>query len=148
MGSLKKMPVDPLTVPVPAGVSPDELVRAIGTFIGLKCNPYRNPSPDTNFNHNLYVARYTNGSVEHVAVVNATNLPEQEAEALHEFMSNYHANACIICASDLPPHPNNAAPLVQGRCCDLCNQTHIIPYRTTQMLMTVTVARRRRETPA
>ncbi len=120
------MPMDPLTVPVPAGVSPDELVRAIGTFIGLNCNPYRNPSPDTNFKHNLYVARYTNGSVEHVAVVNATNLPEQEAEA----------------------HPNNAAPLVQGRCCDLCNQTHVIPYRTTQMLMTVTVAHRRRETPA
>ena len=76
---LKKMPMDPLTVPVPAGVSPDELVRAIGTFIGLNCNPYRNPSPDTNFNGNLYVARYTKGSVEHVAVVNATNLPEQEA---------------------------------------------------------------------
>jgi hypothetical protein len=41
MDSLKKMPMDPLTVPVPAGVSPDELARAIGTFIGLKCNPYR-----------------------------------------------------------------------------------------------------------
>ena len=141
------MLTDPLTVPVPAGVSPDEFVRAIGTFIGLKCNPYPNPSPDTDFDHNLYIARYTMGSVEHVAVVNATNLPEQEAEALHEFMSKYHANACIICASDLPAHPKNAAPLAQGRCCDLCNQTHVIPYRTTQMLMTVSVGRRRRETP-
>ena len=142
------MPVnDPLIVPVPEGVSPDELVTAIGTFIGLKCNPYRNPSPDTDFNHNLYVACYTKGSVEHVAVVNTTNLMQQEAEALNEFMCKYHANACIICASDLPPYPNNAAPLVQGRCCDLCNQTYVIPYRTTQILMTVSVSRRRRETP-
>ena len=37
--------MDPLTVPVPEGVSPDEFVTAIGTFIGLKCNPYRKPSP-------------------------------------------------------------------------------------------------------
>ena len=72
-----------------------------------------------------------------MAVVNANNLMEQEADALYEFMSKYHANACIICA----------APLVQGRCCDLCNQTYVIPYRTTQMLMTVNVGRRRRETP-
>ena len=86
--------------------------------------------------------------MEHVAVVNANNLMEQEADALYEFMSKYHANACIICASELPSHPNNAAPLVQGRCCALCNQRYVIPYRTTQMLMTVTVARRRRETPA
>ena len=49
---------DPLTVPVPEGVSADGFVMAIGIFIGLKCNPYRNPSPDTDFNHNLYVARY------------------------------------------------------------------------------------------
>lgn len=138
---------DLLNVPVPEGVSPDEFVTAIGTFIDLKCNPYRNPSPDTDFNHNLYVARYTKGSVEHVAVVNTTNLMEQEAEALNEFMSKYHANACIICASDLPPHPNIAVPFVQGRCCDLCKQTHVIPYRTTQMLMTVSMGRRRRETP-
>ena len=133
--------MDPLTVPVPAGVSPDEFVRAIGTFIGLKCNPYPNPSPETDFNHNLYVARYTKGSVEHMAVVNVTNLTEQEVRVYEQ------ANACIICASELPSHPNNAAPLVQGRCCALCNQRYVIPYRTTQMLMTVNVGRRRRETP-
>jgi hypothetical protein len=61
-------------------------------------------------------------------------------------MRKYHANACIICALELPSHPNSAAPLVQGRCCDLCNQTYVILYRTTQMLMTVSVNRRRRET--
>ena len=80
-------------------------------------------------------------------MVNTTSLMEKEAEALNEFMCKYHANACIICASDLPSHAKTAAPLVQGRCCDLCNQKYVIPYRMTQMLMPVNVDRRRRETP-
>ena len=68
---------DPLTVPVPEGVSADGFVMAIGIFIGLKCNPYRNPSPSTT---STSLATYSKGSVEHVAVVNTSNLIDHEAE--------------------------------------------------------------------
>jgi hypothetical protein len=45
---------------------------------------------------------------------------------------------CVICHKvmipEFGPNSNNAAPVVyDGRCCDLCNSTVVIPARITRM---------------
>ena len=125
---------DPLIVPVPVGVACDEFVKAIGGFIGIKCNPHRNPNPESDFNRNLYVASLVSHGKEHVAVVNLSNLIDEEATALATFMRTYRKNACVLCAGNLPAHPNNASPIIEGKCCDVCNQQHVLPFRMFSLL--------------
>lgn len=48
---------------------------------------------------------------------------------------------CCLCNQEIQPHPlskwdkgNNAQPLAEGRCCDDCDQTKVIPERIKQYL--------------
>lgn len=36
---------------------------------------------------------------------------------------------CCLCGKRIDGHPNNAAPLKDGVCCDECNATKVIPER-------------------
>ena len=36
---------------------------------------------------------------------------------------------CCICGKRIDGHPNNAAPLMDGVCCDECNATKVVPQR-------------------
>jgi len=36
---------------------------------------------------------------------------------------------CSICKLEMIDLGNNAEPVNSGRCCDLCNDTFVIPYR-------------------
>ena len=38
-------------------------------------------------------------------------------------------NICSICLGQYSGYGNNAEPVNQGRCCDECNQTAVIPAR-------------------
>ena len=40
---------------------------------------------------------------------------------------------CSICNyNDIGKYGNNAQPINNGRCCDLCNSTFVIPFRIKQ----------------
>jgi hypothetical protein len=44
---------------------------------------------------------------------------------------------CCICKNEIPAvrgwkHGHNADPVNQGRCCDVCNTTKVIPARIAQ----------------
>ena len=41
--------------------------------------------------------------------------------------------ACSICEEEMIDLGNNAEPINSGRCCDLCNEVFVIPYRITQI---------------
>ena len=46
---------------------------------------------------------------------------------------------CCICTGSIPvvrgwKHGHNADPVGQGRCCDYCNTTKVIPARLKQMV--------------
>ena len=125
--------VDPLVVPVPDGVSCGAFIEAVGGFIGLKCNSHRSTTDE--LNRNVYVAevKFTDNR-SHVAVINVSNLVDEEATALAAFMRAYHKDACILCAADLPAHPNSASPIIDGKCCDACNQQHVVPFRMFSVL--------------
>lgn len=36
---------------------------------------------------------------------------------------------CCICGKRIEGHPNNAAPMENGVCCDECNATYVLPER-------------------
>lgn len=38
-------------------------------------------------------------------------------------------NLCVICDKPLDGYGNNADPVEDGRCCDECNITYVIPAR-------------------
>jgi len=38
-------------------------------------------------------------------------------------------NKCVFCGADNGKWGNNAMPLNEGRCCDFCNDTKVIPAR-------------------
>ena len=40
---------------------------------------------------------------------------------------------CSICNDELIDWGNNAEPVNDGRCCDMCNQTIVIPRRMKLM---------------
>ena len=41
---------------------------------------------------------------------------------------------CSICKhNDIGKYGNNAQPINDGRCCDMCNQTKVIPARIKEM---------------
>ena len=39
---------------------------------------------------------------------------------------------CSICKDDIKDYGHNAQPINNGRCCDLCNSTFVIPFRIKQ----------------
>ena len=41
---------------------------------------------------------------------------------------------CSICKNEIyTEHGHNAEPINDGRCCDMCNQTVVIPFRIKEM---------------
>jgi hypothetical protein len=36
---------------------------------------------------------------------------------------------CVLCGYKIFGYGNNAQPLAKGRCCDICNDTKVIPAR-------------------
>ena len=45
-------------------------------------------------------------------------------------MSNYkETGTCSICGKEYTHYGNNAQPINNGRCCDECNATKVIPAR-------------------
>tara|TARA_R100001082_G_scaffold102957_1_gene73348 strand:- start:475 stop:669 length:195 start_codon:yes stop_codon:yes gene_type:complete len=41
---------------------------------------------------------------------------------------------CKICNETIFGHGHNAQPIVNGRCCDVCQDTKVLPARLDQML--------------
>jgi len=54
----------------------------------------------------------------------AEYLREQEAEV----------KVCIVCGYTYEGWGHNAQPVKDGRCCDLCNDTEVIPARVERLL--------------
>ena len=117
-----------IVVRVPDGVSSNDMVKAVSNFISCFCDTP--PHTAGQKEHNVYVAtfKWPDGT-RGVAAVNVHNLTEEQVETLSAFMREYKANACILCAADLPAHPHNTLPIVDGKCCDACNQLHVLPFR-------------------
>ena len=92
---------------------------------------------------NVYVATLSVLGVPHLSVINAQLLRGNERDRLRDFMNAYTNVSCVLCASELPRYPNNAAGLIDGQCCDRCNSEHVIPYRLSQHLMTTVQSRKR-----
>ena len=40
---------------------------------------------------------------------------------------------CSICHDEMINLGNNAEPINSGRCCDLCNEVFVIPFRIQEM---------------
>ena len=41
---------------------------------------------------------------------------------------------CSICKNEIyTEHGHNAQPVNNGRCCEMCNQTVVIPFRIKEM---------------
>jgi len=40
---------------------------------------------------------------------------------------------CCICGEEAGEWGNNAQPIMEGRCCDYCNETEVIPRRLKDM---------------
>ena len=41
---------------------------------------------------------------------------------------------CKICNDTFFGHGHNAQPVANGRCCDVCNDTEVVPSRLNRML--------------
>ena len=41
---------------------------------------------------------------------------------------------CKICDDTFSGHGHNAEPIANGRCCDVCQDTKVLPARLDQML--------------
>ena len=41
---------------------------------------------------------------------------------------------CKICNETIFGHGHNAQPIANGRCCDVCNDTQVVPTRLNNML--------------
>ena len=48
------------------------------------------------------------------------------------------AKRCSICKNKLAGFGNNAQPVNNGRCCDDCNEAHVIPARVRACAVAVT----------
>ena len=44
-------------------------------------------------------------------------------------MNEEKKDVCVICGCDIYDFGNNAEPVKNGRCCDTCNDTVVIPKR-------------------
>lgn len=36
---------------------------------------------------------------------------------------------CVICRRKFKEYGNNALPIIEGRCCDYCNNVIVVPFR-------------------
>ncbi len=41
---------------------------------------------------------------------------------------------CVICKSTISGYSNNAQPVAEGRCCEKCNHTVVIPKRIDKVI--------------
>lgn len=48
-------------------------------------------------------------------------------------MGNDKEGTCCVCGKHYNNYGNNAKPYMQGRCCDKCNTTHVMPLRLALM---------------
>ena len=42
-------------------------------------------------------------------------------------------NICSICGQEYYGYGNNAQPINNGRCCNECNRTKVVPFRIAMM---------------
>lgn len=54
-------------------------------------------------------------------------------------------NKCVFCGADNGKWGNNAQPLNEGRCCDKCNNTKVIPARIKLLMFDSAVATYRKQ---
>ena len=45
---------------------------------------------------------------------------------------------CCLCGKDAGKYGNNAQPLKNGKCCDLCNEMKVIPKRLGRLVTRAT----------
>ena len=43
------------------------------------------------------------------------------------------SDECSICGEEMDGFGNNARPVVEGKCCDQCNESHVIPARLANL---------------
>nr|QBK85349.1 MAG: hypothetical protein LCIVAC01_01580 [Iridovirus LCIVAC01] len=62
---------------------------------------------------------------------NLEDLMNSEKEKEEIFPQNFNKDLarCVLCRKLIEGHGNNAQPLHEGRCCDECNVTKVIPER-------------------
>ena len=60
------------------------------------------------------------------------DLLKEEAEATFDNDEN-EKQVCCICGEEYEGYGNNAEPYKEGRCCDECNTSFVIPYRIMLM---------------
>ena len=48
-------------------------------------------------------------------------------------MTMMQSQFCSICNKEYEGYGNNAEPINDGRCCDICNATVVIPARMKQL---------------
>ena len=48
---------------------------------------------------------------------------------------------CVLCGAPITGYGNNPAPLAEGRCCDVCNATKVLPYRMQPLMMEIMMDR-------
>jgi hypothetical protein len=91
----------------------------------------------------LSVATACEVSGASVGYVNTVlRLTPQELEAVSDgskSLSSFHTRMrCSICGTKLAGFGNNAQPVNSGRCCDDCNDVHVIPARFRACAVAVT----------
>jgi hypothetical protein len=53
---------------------------------------------------------------------------------------------CCICEKDAGKYGNNAQPIIEGRCCDKCNERLVVPLRIKISIMIQEIGRDIEET--
>ena len=48
-------------------------------------------------------------------------------------MAKKTKNICSICGQEYYGYGNNAQPINNGRCCNECNRTKVVPFRIAMM---------------
>jgi len=69
--------------------------------------------------------------------MNKENLKEHNQQAILDEIGNKRMKCCI-CRKEIEPvgtwtEGNNAQPVKDGRCCDVCNKTKVIPARLNRI---------------
>ena len=53
---------------------------------------------------------------------------------MNQINDNTKFFTCSICKDNFTGFGNNADPINDGRCCDVCNDTKVIPARIAQII--------------
>lgn len=67
------------------------------------------------------------------SIASLCDLLEFTARAVREQSVGSETNQCCICGYLYGGHGHNASPVAEGRCCDTCNGTKVIPARLDQL---------------